>query len=73
MLDPTALGLTKKTQTNNRKKKTPEQGNELYKQKTMFLMMEALYKCCINPGRLSHNTMFRACGKAWNNETQLGK
>lgn len=40
---------------------------------TMVLMMEALSKCCIHPGRLGHNSVFRTRGKVWNNETQPGK
>lgn len=46
------------TQTKQQPETDPTAQKLAIQTETMFLMMEALHKCCINPGRLSHNSIF---------------
>lgn len=65
---------TSKTKHPTKKPNRKSTAKKLAKQtETMFLMMEARYKCCLNPVRPSCNCVFTTCGKALNNETLLVK
>lgn len=55
LLHPTALDLKN---LNKQPEKDPKAEKLAIQTETMFLMMEALHKCCINPVRVSHNSIF---------------